>query len=97
MVTLRTVWNWGFHSLIDKVFPSKGLKYTKATETPFMTSAEVERRAQKVNPAEAAELWECVFLSLGEIEELLQAVQSRARKPFIYPMFVFAAHTGARR
>jgi integrase len=99
IVTLRTVWNWGRqHGLIDKLFPIKGLKYPKAVEKPpFMTFAEVERRAGKVTPAEAAELWECVFLSLGEIEELLSVVRVRARQPFIYPMFVFAAHTGARR
>ena len=99
IVTLRTVWNWGRqHGPIDKLFPSKGLKYPKAVEKPpFMTFAEVERRALKVSPAEAAELWESVFLSLGEIEELLQVVQAQARQPFVYPMFVFAAHTGARR
>ena len=96
IVTLRTVWNWGRqHGLIDKLFPSKGLKYPKAVEKPpFMTFAEVERRARKVNPAEAAELWECVFLSLSEIEELLSS-----RKPeHANPSFIrclFSPHTPA--
>ena len=34
---------------------------------------------------------------LPEIDELLQFVKEHALQPFIYPMFVFAAHTGARR
>jgi integrase len=99
IVTLRTVWNWGRqHELIDKVFPSKGLKFPKGTEKPpFMTFAEVERRVRKAMPAEAAELWECAFLSLEEIDELLQTIKRRASQPCVYPMFVFAAHTGARR
>ena len=51
-------------------FPSKGLQYPKGTEKPpFMTFAEVERRAQKVSAAEAADLWGCVFLSLPEIDD----------------------------
>ena len=99
IVTLRTVWNWGrHHGMIEKTFPSKGLKYPKATEKPpFMTVAEIERHAKNVSPAEAADLWECAFLSLAEIDELLNLVKERAQQPFLYPLFVFAAHTGARR
>jgi integrase len=62
-----------------------------------MTFAEVERRVRKVSAAEAADLWECVFLSLPEIDELLAIVKERARHAFIYPMFVLAAHAGPRR
>ena len=99
VVTLRTVWNWGrHHGCIDKPFPSKGLKFPKGTEKPpFMTFAEVERRVRKAKPAQAAELWECAFLSLVEIDELLRMVKERAMHPSVYAMFVFAAHTGARR
>jgi integrase len=99
IVTLRTVWNWGRqHELIAKEFPSKGIKYPKGIEKlPFMTFAEVERRVRKAPPAAAAELWECAFLSLSESDELLRAVKDRAVQPSVYPMFVFAAHTGARR
>ncbi len=99
IVTLRTVWNWGRqHGLIGREFPSKGIKYPKGSEKPpFMTLAEVQRRVRKATPAAAAELWECVFLSLTEIDELLRTVKDRAVHPAVYPMFVFAAHTGARR
>jgi integrase len=46
---------------------------------------------------EQRELWGCVFLSVSEIAGLLTHVTQVARQPFIYPMFSFAAHTGARR
>jgi integrase len=62
-----------------------------------MTFSEVERRAANLPANEAAELWECVFLSLTEIDELLATVRKRAAFPFLYPLFIFAAHTGARR
>lgn len=99
IVTLRTVWNWGRqHELVDRPFPSKGLRFPKGVEKPpFMTFAEVQRRAKGATPAEAADLWECVFLSLSELDELLQLVKHRAGGSCVYPMFVFAAHTGARR
>ena len=47
--------------------------------------------------AEQSELWDCLYLTLPEIEELLQLVKRQALQPFVYPMFAFAAHTGARR
>lgn len=99
IVTLRTVWNWGRqHELVERPFPSKGLRFPKGTEKPpFMTFTEVQRRAKGATPAEAADLWECAFLSLSELDELLQLVKQRAGHSCVYPMFVFAAHTGARR
>ncbi len=91
VVTLRTVWNWAVRAkLLKGVFPGKGLKYPKSTEKPpFMSLAEVEERNDE-------SLWECVYLTVEEISELLGHVQ-HAEHSFIYPMFVFAAHTGARR
>ena len=99
IITLRTVWNWGRqHGLISKPFPSKGLRYPKGNEkSPFMTFAEIEKRCETATDAEKADLWECAFLTVGEIDDLLKFVKENARHPFLYPMFVFAAHTGARR
>jgi integrase len=48
-------------------------------------------------PEQEANLWDCLFLTLPEVETVLEHVRSRALYPFLYPMFVFAAHTGARR
>ena len=64
-----------------------------------MTWQEIERRihAGSLTDKQQAELWNALFLTLPEIDELLAHVRSVARQPWIYPMFVFAAHTGARR
>jgi integrase len=99
IVTLRTVWNWGVqHGHLTGKFPNKGLKYPKGKEKrPFMQYTEIERLVVGMDEKEQAELWECLFLTLPEIAELLKHVKEAARQPFIYPMFVFAAHTGARR
>lgn len=101
ITTLRTIWN-GAKNLgqLDVSFPSRGLKYPKLeAKLPFRTLAEVEARIARGNlPSDYLEkLLEAVFLSLDEIDELLKHVKQVARRPFIYPMFVFAAHTGARR
>lgn len=64
-----------------------------------MTWQEIERRIQAggLTDQQRAELWDALFLTLPEIDDLLAYVRSAARQPWIYPMFVFAAHTGARR
>jgi integrase len=101
LVTFRTIWRWGM--MTGKVtgnFPNRGLKYPKAAERPpFQTWAEINRQIQRggLTENEVAELWECLYLTLPEIDELLQFVKEHALQPFVYPMFVFAAHTGARR
>lgn len=101
LVTFRTIWRWGM--MTDKLsgaFPNRGLKYPKSTEKPpFQTWAEIERQIQRggLTDDEQAELWDCLYLTLPEIEELLAYVKTHALQPFIFPMFAFAAHTGARR
>jgi integrase len=100
IATLRTVWNWGKRSkLVKEPFADvKGLKYAKGKEKPpYMPFKDVLKRTRGASEAEAAELWECVFLTRQDLEELLKYVRSTALHPFIYPMFVFCAHTGARR
>lgn len=101
LVTLRTAWNWARHmSLIERVFPNRGLKFGKLSQKPpFLSLSEVERRLARIGLTadEKALLWESVFLSRKEIDDLLKHVKLAARQPFVYPMFVFAAHTGARR
>ncbi len=97
VATLRAAWNWGVPmGLTSGLFPAKGLRYPKATEKPpFMTWTEIERAARSNGDAE--ELWECLYLELPEIAELLDYVRGAARQPWVYPMFSLAAHTGARR
>ncbi|QVL30780.1 site-specific integrase [Telmatocola sphagniphila] len=99
--TLRAVWNWAKEStLLKGEFPANKLAFPKIEEKPpFQTWPEIEKRLSKgnVTEGEAADLWDCVFLTLPEIGELLDHVRVSATHPWIYPMFCFAAHTGARR
>jgi integrase len=99
--TFSAIWKWARRADHVKVdFPNEGLKYPKEKEKPpFQTWIEIERKIARggLSEAEEAELWDCLFLTLPEIDELLGHVKSTARQPFLYPMVVFAAHTGARR
>jgi integrase len=99
IVTLRTVWNWAVRSeLVERAFPGKGLRFPKTSEKPpFQTLAEIEERAKVLPALQAAELWQCAFLTTSDIAEALEHVKQHSRQHFVYPMFVFAAHTGARR
>jgi integrase len=96
IVTLRAVWNWGVaFGLLEGKFPAQGLRYPKADEKPpFLSRAEIERLIANGGDEE---LWNCLYLTLPEIAELLEHVRQNAAHPFIYPMFALAAHTGARR
>ena len=60
-----------------------------------MTWEEAERRIAAGDDPE--KVWDCVYLRPQEIAELLEWVKTRPVSPWVYPMFVFAAHTGARR
>jgi integrase len=97
IVSLRTAWNWGVRmKYVSGRFPATGLRYPKVDEKPpFMTRTEILRRI--ASGANAKELWHSLFLTVAEIEELLRHVQEHAQHGFLYPMFCFAAHTGARR
>jgi integrase len=99
--SLTTIWIWGQNrELVDRSLPKKGLRFPKtADKPPFQTIAEVQRKIARgrLSEDEQADLWDCAFLTLPEIDELLEHVRQKALHPFLYPMFVVAAHTGARR
>ena len=100
IASFRAAWNWAVQmGLVTGNYPNRGLKFPKAEEKPpFQTRQEIERQvARGVTEAEERDLWDCLFLTLPDIAELLQFVKDGANHPFIYPMFCFAAHTGARR
>jgi integrase len=101
IVTFTTIWSWAVHAgIFKRPFPKRGLKYPKTTEKPpFQTIAQIQARISRGNHDEGAQadLWGSAFLTLADIEELLAHVATVARHPFLWPMFVFAAHTGARR
>jgi integrase len=101
VATLRAVWNEGVHhQLVTGAAPVKGLKYDKGEESlPFMTWREIEQRIAKggLTPEQIDELWDCLFLDTEQVGQVLEYVRRHAAYPFIYPMLVFVAHTGARR
>lgn len=99
--TLRTVWRWAMsEKFVEGSFPNVGLRFPKTKEKrQFQTFDEISETVsgRKLTPGQELELWECLFLSTKEIEELLEHVRCNAWRDFVYPMFVMAAHTGARR
>ncbi|WP_197442752.1 tyrosine-type recombinase/integrase [Lignipirellula cremea] len=87
LATLSTVWNWARdRGYVTAAFPKK-VKLPKAAEkAPFQSWSEAEVTGQ----------WESLYLDINQIGQLLEHV--KASSPlFVYTMFVFAAHTGARR
>lgn len=101
LVTLRMLWNWGVdQGLLVGGSPTKKVALPLTDEKPaFMTRQEVERIINRggLSEQQESELWESVYLEIHELEAVLDFIKRTARHPFVYPMMVFFAHTGARR
>ncbi len=101
VATFRALWNWAVtQEMLSGTFPCKGIVYPKQSEKPpFQTKTQIERRTERegLTEKEAAELWNCLYLSTEELNQVLEIVRQRAPMPYLYPMCLFAAHTGARR
>jgi len=101
VATFRVMWNWAeSHGHLIGAAPTRGLKYPKTEEKPpFMTWKEIEMIITRggLTEEQKDQLWSCLFLTASEIQEVLDHVKRVARHPFIFPMFVFVGHTGARR
>ncbi len=101
VATFRAAWNWGGPmKLTGGPFPSRGLRYPKGEEKPpFQTFDEITRRvaAGGLSQKKVAEMWDALYLQPGDVKELLALVKERAAHPWVYPLFCFAAYTGARR
>jgi integrase len=100
--TLSSVWNrWALPLvLVNKPAPTKGLIYAKARSKPhFQTLDQIKRQIARggVSAPEAKELWSSLFLTLGQVQDLLGHVRARNGRPWVYVAFCFAAYTGARR
>ena len=97
--TLSAIWTWAGNSGLVGPFPNNGLVYPKIAEKPpFMTWAEIARQIERGVPEnKQADLWDCLYLDLDQINELLDHVRETANQPFIHPMLATAAHTGCRR
>jgi len=101
ITTLGSIWAWASEEHRLPAFPDrKKLRYRKADEKPpFQTWEEIEQQIAQggLTDEQIGELWDCLFLSLGQIKQLLAHVKKNAIQPFVHPMLVTAAHTGARR
>lgn len=101
LTSLSGVWTWAVRmGFVKGTFPNKGLRYPKTAEkSPFQTWAEIERRIENggLSEVEQTELWEGLYLTGSEIEQVLDFAEKNVRHEMIYPMLVLAAHTGARR
>lgn len=107
LVTFRQIWMWAkLSNLVAEDCPlvtETGrwkIQFHKPSEREkFRTWAEIERRVQRggLTDAQINELWRGLYLDQTQVSELLEHVQRNARHRFIYPMFAFAAYTGARR
>ena len=106
--TLSSLWNrWGLRAgLVTIPLTLKDLEYTKAKEKPaFQTWEQIQRRITRgrLSADEQHELWDALFLTVAQVEEVLTFVKHVKYKwknshfPWVYPMFAFCAYTGARR
>lgn len=102
LATFIQIWSWAkLRKHVSRDCPIYDDRRKWAVNIPkpiekekFQTWAEIERRIARGEPSN---LWECLFLDNAQVLELLNYVESRELPPFVHPMFVFAAYTGARR
>src|SRR5947209_1731337 len=76
------------------------MKYEKEEQPPeYLTRDEIERllAAGSLDEGAVEKLWKRLILRVEEVHECLELVRKAEALPFVYPMFVFVAHTGARR
>jgi integrase len=105
IASFRAIWNWAVrHDKLTGAHPCSGLEYAKEDpKPPFMTWGQIEQkiaRSASLTKQELKDLWDCLFLDTQQIAEMLSFVKESPRAaayPFVYPMFVFLAHTSARR
>lgn len=101
--TLRYVWSWAQtlgHVPVGCPWQLKDLQLGKdRSREPFRTSAEINRRVGRggLDADERSRVWESLYLTGREVEELLDYVRDNATAGFVYPMVCFCALTGARR
>ena len=101
VATLRACWDWAAHGeFVKGVFPGRGLRFPNEEGTePFRIFAEIEAiiAAEKPDDDRRAILWEALYLTRPELEQFLAHLRQNATLPWLYPMVIFAAYTGARR
>lgn len=101
LATFASLWNWArTQELTAGEFPRKGIVFGKHEDKPpFQTWTQIERQIKRdgLNAYQAEPLWESLYLSTDEIAKLLEHIRENSGYPFLHPMCVLAAYTGARR
>lgn len=103
LATLSVIWHWALR--LKKVayplpFTIRDLSFDRTEDkAPFQTYDDIARTIKLggLTEDEQEVRWECLYLSLKEVHEVLGHVRETSLHPFIHPMVVFAAMTGARR
>lgn len=102
LATLQMVWERAYQQgKVRAALPNMdGLQYPKGKEKPpFQTWEEIEQTIARggLNKTDEKELWDCLFLNLAQIAEVLEFVRTKkSRNTYLYPTLAFAAHSGAR-
>ncbi|MBX9655586.1 site-specific integrase [bacterium] len=96
VATLSWMWTWAMNrGKAHGVFPRRGVKYGKTAEQfRFQTFEEIERQIKRGG---SEDLWDCLYLTVSEVNQLLKHASKNGKAPYLYPMLAMAAHTGARR
>ncbi len=103
LATLRVVTAWAFkrgHIARAASWLIKDITLPKGNEKgEFLTWEQCARKVErsKLKGEAASEVWERLWLDQAQTLECLEWVRTHAKQPFTYPMFAFAAYTGARR
>jgi integrase len=101
--TLRVVWSWAHkrkHVHSSPKWRMKDLTFPKGKDKPpFQTWDQITLKIGRggLTKKQQAELWECLWLDQEQTTECLAWVRENATRTIMYPMFAFAAFTGARR
>jgi len=101
--TLRVVWGWAFkrkHVAAGPAWKMSDLTLPKAHEKPpFQTWDQITRKIERggLTADQKSALWESLWLDQAQTVDCLAWAKDHSRHGFVYPMFAFAAYTGARR
>lgn len=101
VATLRFVWNWANRrGLAPTKFPDVELDFPKEKQAePFRTYDQIQAILARggVDKRRERELWDGLFLSPSEVEEVLMHVRRKTSARYLSPFLVTSAYTGARR
>lgn len=99
--TFNTIWSWAQRNgYVDYDMPKRDLKFPRQQERPpFQTWDQIEHQVSRGNLDDDAqyELWDCLYLTLAEMQSFLEHIENASVESYLYPMCTIAVYTGARR